>query len=298
MVKEVLGESWRSIDTGINNGFLNMAVDEAILDAHLKGFVPPTLRVYRWHPPTLSIGYFQSLERDICQKRCSELGVDVVRRLTGGRAVLHHDELTYSVVASERYGLPKSITHSYKLLSEGLIAAYRILGLEVCLAPHPRESSSAACFTSAGLADLTFQGRKIAGSAQFRKGDTLLQHGSLPISLDAQLFLSILKFPSTSVRDKALATFSQKVTGISEILGSQIGWQELRQALFKGFQKALGIKLYQDTLTPEEIDLSQKLAREKYNASAWNYHGRYESERAQSAITETTSLVSKTASSR
>lgn len=287
----MLGKSWRFIDTGISNGFLNMAVDEAMLDAHLKDFVPPTLRVYRWSPPALSIGYFQSLEEDVLQQRCSQMGIDIVRRITGGRSVFHHDELTYSVVASERYGLPKSTAHSYKLLNEGLIAAYGILGLEVCLVPSEKWLSSAACFSSAGLADLTFEGRKIAGSAQFRKGDTLLQHGSLPISLDAQLYLSLLRFPAESGRVKVSTAFSKKATSISEILGSQIGWQELKNALFTGFQKGLGIELHEETLTPEEHDLSQKLAREKYSTLLWNYYGRDNSERAQSAIPEAASLV-------
>jgi len=272
------GKSWRFIDTGINDGFLNMAIDEAILDAHLNGTAPPSLRVYRWHPPALSIGHFQDMEKDIYPKSCSEHGIDVVRRLTGGRAVLHLNELTYSVVVSERAGFPKSIANSYKLLSEGLIAAYRFLGMEVCLVPTERGLSSPVCFTSAGLADLIFRGRKIAGSAQFRKRDTLLQHGSLPISLDARLFVSLLKFPSNSVHDSVLTAYSQKAAGISEILGSQIGWQELKDALFKGFQKALGIKLYEDTLSPEEIELSRKLARDKYNTSSWNQYRRYENE--------------------
>ena len=219
-------DGWRFIDTGINNGFINMAIDEAMLDAHLRGLVPPTLRLYRWSPSALSLGYFQSLEEDVYQERCFELGIDIVRRLTGGRAVLHQNELTYSIVASDKYGFPKSVEKSYKLLSKGLIAAYRILGLEVCFVPYERGLSSAACFTSAGSADLTFQGRKIAGSAQFRKDDSILQHGSLPISLDPQLLSYILKFPSISVRDKVMTAFSQKVTSISDVLGSQIGWQD------------------------------------------------------------------------
>ena len=280
-------EGWRFIDTGINDGFLNMAIDEVILDAHLKGFCPPTLRVYRWSPPALSLGYFQNLEREIEMKRCFELGIDVVRRLSGGQAVFHHDELTYSVVTSEEYGFPQSVAKSYRLLSGGLIAAYGMLGLEVCLTAHPGEPSSAACFSSAGLTDLTFQGRKLSGSAQFRRGKALLQHGSLPISLDLQLFFSILKFPSNAIRDKAQTHFGQKATTISEILGNMISWQELKEALFKGFQISLGIKFYEDTLTPEEFDLSRKLAREKYKAFGWNYNGTYE-----------TSLVNKTVSRR
>lgn len=279
---------WRFIDTGINDGFLNMAIDEAILDAHLRGLCPPTLRVYRWSPPALSLGYFQSLEKEIEMSRCSELGIDLVRRLSGGKAVLHYDELTYSVVTSEKYGFPKSIAKSYRLLSEGLIAAYRILGLEVCLETHTtKEPSSAACFSSTGLADIAFQGRKFCGSAQFRRGDALLQHGSLPISLDAQLFFSIIKFPSTSIRDRAQADFGHQAAGISEILGSKIGWQELKEALYKGFQISLGIEFYENTLIPEEINLSHKLARDKYKAFDWNYYGRYEA-----------SLVDKTVSPR
>jgi len=287
MITEIK-DRWRFIDTGINNGFSNMSIDEAILDAHSQGFTPPTMRIYRWSPPALTLGYFQSMEKDVYQGRCAELGIDVIRRLTGGRAVLHHNELTYSIVTSERHGFSKSIEQSYKLLSKGLIAAYKMLGLEVCMVPNERGLSSAACFTSAGSADLTFQGRKIAGSAQFRKGDTILQHGSLPISLDPRLISSILKFPTNNVRDSVINTFSQKVTSISEILGSHIGWQEIKVALFEGFQQALGIEFYEDTLTPEEAELSQKLVEEKYNTSAWSYYGRCESDYQGNAITAIT----------
>ncbi|MBN1317794.1 MAG: lipoate--protein ligase family protein [Anaerolineales bacterium] len=267
---------WRFIDTGVNDGFMNMAIDEAILDAHLQGLCPPTLRVYRWSPPTCTLGYFQNPEAEIEQKRCDELGIDVVRRLTGGKAVLHHDELTYSVVISPKeYNFPESLAGSYRLLNECLIAAFRLLGLEVCLEAHEKEPSSAACFSSAGLADLTCQGRKICGSAQYRKDNVLLQHGSLPISFDAQLFFSILKFPSTALRDQAQADYGQKAASLDEVLG-KVGWQELKKALFHGFQTALGIKLVQGSLTPEEIDLSQMLAREKYKSYEWNCNGRHE----------------------
>jgi len=278
--------NWRFIDTGINNGFFNMAIDEAILDTHIRRRCPPTLRVYRWSPPTLSLGYFQSMEREIDEKRCSELGIDIVRRQTGGRAVLHHNELTYSIVTSEAYGFPKSIMESYRLLSEGLIAAYQILGLEVCLEDHTREPSSAACFTGAGLADLAFHGRKLCGSAQFRRGDALLQHGSLPIELDANLLFCILRYPSTAIRDKAQADFSHKAAGISEFFGNNIGWQQLKEALLKGFQTSLGIEFYDDNLTAEEIVLSQRLTEEKYLSMDWNYHGKYET----SLVDQTTAI--------
>jgi lipoate-protein ligase A len=250
-----------------------MAIDEAILNAHLQGYAPPTLRIYRWNPIALSIGYFQDFEKTVDSKKCSGLGIDVVRRLTGGRAVFHRNELTYSIVVSDIYGFPKSLIDSYRILCEGLIAAYRILGLEVDLVQGESGLSSPVCFTSASSADLTFRGRKIAGSAQFRKGNAILQHGSLPISRDTELFFSILKFPSDVLRAKTLAAFEQKTTSLSEILGSQIYWQRLKEALFEGFQQALNIHLYRDALTRWEIDTSEKLTREKYSCLVWNYCG-------------------------
>lgn len=272
---------WRFIDTGVNDGFLNMAIDEAILDAHLQGASPPTLRVYRWNPPSLSLGYFQELETEIETKRCSELGIDIVRRLTGGRAVFHDDELTYSVVASEACGIPNSLAQSYRLLNEGLIAAYGRIGVEACLEAHARWPSpgacfSSACFSTAGLADLTHRGRKLCGSAQFRRDGAVLQHGSLPIRFDSQVFFSLLKYPSNGDRNKARADYCQKAASLSEISGNGIGWEELKEALLQGFRDALGITLCKEPLTSEELELARKLAVEKYRASDWSYDGRYE----------------------
>lgn len=268
-----LNGSWRFVDTGVNNAALNMAIDEAILDAHLQGAVPPTLRVYRWERPTLSLGFLQNFEKSVDLKKCDEMGIALVRRLTGGRAVLHHHELTYSIVVSERYGIPKSISRSYALLCEGLIAAYKILGLDVCLAAGENEGTSNACFSNAGTADLALQGRKIAGSAQFRRNDTLLQHGSLPTKHDTETLFSILKIPSRARRKNLIAAFDKKVISANEALGREIDWQELQEAVYKGFQEALGITFNQDVLTSEEIHLSRNLAKKKYGSNEWNQHG-------------------------
>lgn len=282
---------WRFIDTGVNNAYLNMAVDEAILDAHIHGLVPPTLRVYRWSPPALSLGYSQAIEPsahsgeaslaslrgrsgqdgEVDLVKCQEHGIDVVRRLTGGRAVLHHQELTYSVTVSIRDDFPESVAGSYRYLSRGLIACYRILGIDVCLQPGQRNPSSAACFLSPTLADLTYQGRKLAGSAQVRKRNALLQHGSLPIHFDARLLFSLFKFPSDVYRERALAAFSQKTITLGEILGGDVGWQELKEALLLGFQQALRIRFHRNSLTKQEIQQSQELASRKYSSYEWNH---------------------------
>jgi lipoate-protein ligase A len=268
-------KKWRFIDSEVEDAALNMAIDEAILDAHLQGLCPPTLRVYRWNPPAISLGFFQKVDKEIEQETCRELGVGVVRRLTGGRAILHDDELTYSVVTSEEYGASRSLAESYRSLNQGLIAAYDTLGLEVCLEAHPREPASAACFSSAGSADLTFQGRKICGSAQCRRGSGLLQHGSLPISVNAQSFFSMLKYPSDAIRDRARAVFGKKAVSLGEALGGAVGYEDLKNAVCNGFQKALGIELQRGSLTPREFSVSRSLASEKYGSSDWNLHGTY-----------------------
>ncbi|MCL5734234.1 MAG: lipoate--protein ligase family protein [Actinobacteria bacterium] len=261
---------WRFISTDVNDAYLNMAIDEAILDAHIQGCCPPTLRVYRWDPRAISVGYFQNLETEIDAQKCQESGVDVVRRLTGGKAILHDDELTYSIVTSEEYGSPKSLARSYWLLNQGLIAAYGILGLKVGLEAHPGEPSSAACFSGAGSADLTFEGRKVCGSAQYRRGTALLQHGSLPISVDAPLLFSALQFPSDAAREEAQAEFGRRAVSLSEIHGETIGWEELAQAVFNGFQSALGITFHEETLSAEEIDSARSLSSRKYRSPEWH----------------------------
>jgi lipoate-protein ligase A len=261
---------WRFVDTGVSSAYLNMAIDEAILDHHLQDSVPPTLRVYTWDPPALSIGYSQPIKQ-IDLKKCSELGIDVVRRPTGGRATFHNKELTYSVVVGGRYGFPQSVIASYKLLSRGLIAFYRHLGLDTCLGASSAPFSSPSCFATATLADLTYQGCKISGSAQVRRGNALLQHGSLPIDLDVETLFLLLKFPSEISRQDALTTFSQKSISLGEILGDEIDLPHLKKALLNGFHEALGIQFYKSDLTEEEILWSQKLALEKYSLDAWNY---------------------------
>jgi lipoate-protein ligase A len=266
-----LQRSWRFLDTGFNNAVLNMAIDEAMLDAHIQGEVPPTLRVYQWDPPALSLGYHQSTEHDVDVAKCQESGVEVVRRITGGGAVLHARELTYSIVSAVNDGIPESIAGSYRFLSQGLIACYKILGLDVELKPGRNTTRSAACFSVATLADLTYQGKKLAGSAQARRRHALLQHGSLPIHSHADVLFSVLRFPSEQSRDKARSLYNKRMLTLGEVIGEDVGMQELKDGLRKGFAQALGIRFYDDGLTEEEIRRSQELASVKYGTHQWNH---------------------------
>ena len=263
--------SWRFIDTGFNNAKLNMAIDEAILDMQIQGGAVPTLRVYQWDPPALSLGYHQSIEHDVDVAKCQEAGVEVVRRITGGGAVLHARELTYSIVSAVNDGIPESIAGSYRFLSQGLIACYKILGLNVELKPGRNTKRSAACFSVATLADLTYRGRKLAGSAQARRSNALLQHGSLPIHSHADDFFSLLRFPSEMSRHKARSLYNERMLTLGEVIGEDIDVQDLAESLREGFAQALGIRFYEDGLTEEEIRRSRELASVKYGTYQWNH---------------------------
>ncbi len=157
-------KQYRFIDTQVQDAAMNMAIDESVLAHHLQGAVPPTLRVFRWSQPSISLGRFQSVEREILSEMCQQRGVALVRRPTGGRAVYHRDEFTYSIVISKRYGVPPGVVAAYAHLARGLLTALVNLGVQAELSDervskHP----SAACFASSTQADLTSGGFKLIG---------------------------------------------------------------------------------------------------------------------------------------
>ncbi|MBS3977465.1 MAG: lipoate--protein ligase family protein [Syntrophomonadaceae bacterium] len=268
--------AWRLLDTGFDDGFTNMAMDEAILTAVSRGLVPPTLRFYGWDPPTITLGYFQKAEEeiDLCAARC--LGVQIVRRLTGGRAVLHHRELTYSIIApADHPNLKGTVLSSYLRLSQGLLAGYRSLGALVELAKgNPGKGGGSACFDTPSWYELTAQGKKIAGSAQTRKLGAVLQHGSLPFYFDIDFLLSCLKLKDKTIKERLRNTLSRQAAGINQILNREIGYNELAQALINGWSETLGWQLHPGTLTAEELLWTDSLLEKKYATDEWNLHRR------------------------
>ena len=189
-------EPYRFLNTYVQDAAMNMAIDESVLIHHLQGEAPPTLRVFRWSQPSISLGRFQSIEREILGEMCQQQGVALVRRPTGGRAVYHRDEFTYSIVTGKRYGVPPGVVAAYAYLAQGLLAALAILGVHAELSDervskHP----SAACFASSTQADLTSGGFKLIGSAQVWKDDALLQQGSLPVDDRSAEFFAMMRFP-------------------------------------------------------------------------------------------------------
>jgi len=246
---------WRLLDTGALPGRLNMAIDQALLRLHERGESAPTLRLYRWDPPAVSLGYFQR-RPGLDPAACRRLGLDVVRRPTGGRAVLHLNELTYSVVAGIREGMPSSPVAAYRLLCEGLLAGLRLLGIEAetgrekVKPPQPE-----VCFLRAATADIVHRGRKFIGSAQTWRGDSLLQHGSIVLAPQTEALAALF---GASVEE-----LTGRVTSLSEILLRGVDAREVGEAVQAGLARALGVVFEAGELSPGEWTLAHEIAAQE-----------------------------------
>ena len=264
---------WRLISYKMGAPAWNMAVDEAIYCSYLSGFTPPTLRFYGWVPPTLSIGYFQAIEKEINLTGLAERGFGLVRRNTGGRAVLHHHELTYSVVAGTKDGLPDSLLGSYLYISRALVDACRVFGVlaelhEGVAGAAEKAKGTGACFDSPSWYELTVNGRKLVGSAQLRQQGSFLQHGSVLIDFSALDLGSVLKLNGMPL-DTWAQKMESKVTSFKD-QGIEVTTTELIKEIINSFQKLYNIHLDEGTLTPAELAMIEKLIDEKYANNNWN----------------------------
>jgi len=275
--------TWRYIKSGPMDPAWNMAIDEAIMNAVSEGGAPPTLRFYGWQPATLSIGYFQKAEDEVDFASVTERGIGFVRRPTGGRAVLHDQELTYSMILPETYpDMPKSVTESYRILSNGLLHGFRRLGLQadmVTLADEGEKAKfasagSAACFDSPSWYELVVEDRKVAGSAQMRQRGVVLQHGSILLDMDVDLLFELLYYPNERLRQRLKQSFVQKAVAINDIKRSlgqpPVTLSETEEAFERGIPEGLGIKLERGVLTPSEQAEAERLVKEKYGNREWN----------------------------
>ncbi|MCS7198213.1 MAG: lipoate--protein ligase family protein [Candidatus Bipolaricaulota bacterium] len=262
----------RLLDTGTHGAAMNMAIDEALLllcDEKPK----VTLRFYGWARPTLSLGYFQSVH-EIDLEECERRGFDWVRRPTGGRAVLHDYELTYSVIAPIEV-LGESIAQSHEKISRALAVGLEKLGLhaEFTQSRASVKEVSAACFAVPAAVELTVGGKKVIGSAQVRTKGSLLQHGSIPITIDFDALAAVLKIAQPDLLRK-------KAAGLAEFLGYEPSLDALKDALRQGFAEFFQVELQASELSHEEYALAEKLCTEKYATRAWNWGGKSKSEQA------------------
>ena len=259
--------AWRLSKLETNDAFANMAIDEAIVTARIEGLVPNTLRFYRWNPSTVSVGRFQKVFNEVHVENCRSHGVDIVRRITGGGTVYHdfEGEITYSVVVKEEDLGTQDVVVAYNTISNGLIEAAKILGVNANFNPgDPRNCPNIA-----------IDGKKISGSAQFHKGGVLLQHGTLLLDIDLTKMFTFLKVPWAKTITDVICVAKERITSIKHELASNISMEEAYQALIRGFQKAFDIEFNEEeTLTTYEQKLAEKLRKEKYTTEKWNLEGK------------------------
>ena len=250
-------EQWRLLKTEDNSAFTNMAIDRAVLVVNSEGKVPPTVRFFTWKPSAISIGYFQSLEEEVDLEICQKYGIDYVRRITGGGAVFHDQELTYSIVIPESHSqIPKNIIESYSRICGAIMRGLKLLGIESRYAP---------------INDIVTNGKKISGNAQTRKLKTVLQHGTVLIDVDVDKMFSLLKVPNEKIKDKLIADIKQRVTSVKQVLGKDICFKEVADAMKVGFEEEFNVELVEGVLTKEEIELSKKFEKECFSARDWNH---------------------------
>ncbi|HVO41217.1 MAG TPA: lipoate--protein ligase family protein [Aggregatilineales bacterium] len=264
-------ETWRVIVDPPRRGPLNMAIDEAIMEAVTAGDAPPTLRLYAWEPACLSLGYAQHAdEADFDRLRAR--GWDIVRRATGGRAILHTDELTYSVALPEVHPLMEgSIVESYRRLSAALMRAVEHLGGQVH-SDRMQESKSTrgpVCFEVPSHYEITANGKKLVGSAQVRRGGGALQHGTLPLTGDVSRICDSLVFPNESARDEARERVRQRATTLEEALARPVAWTEAAEAVHDAFMSTFGLALEPSELSPVECERAQFWHATRYAADDW-----------------------------
>lgn len=268
------GTGWRLIyDLPTRSGAMNMAVDEAILHSVLTGVQPPTLRLYGWSPPCVSLGYGQRA-REIDLARLRSMGWDIVRRPTGGRAILHIDELTYSVVCPHDHPLAEGgILASYQRISRALMTAMQLLGATVTFndASSSSASTSPVCFDQPGRYEITFAGRKLIGSAQLRRQAGMLQHGTLPLTGDIARLCQVLTYAEEIERELDAERVRASAITLETALERPVSWDEAAHAAASGFSISLGAQLITDNLTYEELVHADEISRTKYARDEWTF---------------------------
>jgi lipoate-protein ligase A len=270
---------FRLIDSGKGNAFFNMALDESVLIHIAEKKSPPTLRLYSWKPSAITLGYSLNLDNELNAKLCSEKNIDIVRRITGGGAVLHDKELTYSIIFPEDSKLvSRNIIESYAQICNALVIALKEFGLTATFVP---------------VNDVLVNGKKISGSAQTRIKDCVLQHGTILLEVDYGKMFSLLNVSNAKIANKGITSPTDRVTSLKEqILSSERPYskfaaiirsnvsatkinlrnieKKLKSALIKGFEEALGIKTEPGKISKSELLLAEELSKTKYSKNSWN----------------------------
>lgn len=258
--------AWRFLDCGAAPGAWNMAVDEAMAIEATQGVATPTLRVFAWQPPCISLGYHQRVE-EIDLERCLADGVELVRRPTGGRAILHHEELTYSVVipaSSPWFG--EEVAQTYELISLALVEGLKSLGVaarferaQQTQVDYRRGEFSVPCFSSSVRNEVLWQGRKLVGSAQRRYEGGVLQHGSILLGSAHLRLVDYLAGLDVQERARYREYLRQRTAAVNQIAGREVSFAEVAEALAKGFARVFDVSFHSGELTEREKARAREL---------------------------------------
>jgi len=257
--------NWRIIQDSLGDGALNMITDRAILMSCNEGRVPTTLRLYGWQRPTLSIGYSQEISQYIDLESCERNNIPVVRRFTGGRALLHQYEMTYSVIAPIPHpNFPGSLRGSFERISKAILESLRIGGIEGATVAEKNSirdlsGRSPACFSMANHCEITVRGKKLVGSAQRRLRSAFLQHGSVILDMDPKLTHTLLKYSSESQKQTVLESLTSNTTSLNQLLQKNLENDVVNQWFLEGFKKTFPGNWNIGKLTSEESNLIKNL---------------------------------------
>lgn len=278
--------SWRIIYTSANDAFFNMALDEALLLSCQRESSPPVLRLYLWNPPAVSLGYSQSVRKAVDLKRCEERGIHVVRRITGGRAVLHEDEITYSVCAStdDFPQLGHTTLQTYQKISMAFLESLRILKIDgewvkpppKITPPSPEPGPSRPCFASSSRYEIVVQGKKLIGSAQRRfslqsaegRRHSFIQHGSILTGKGRYSLAELL--PGDYAVEKMKHALESSATDLEQIVKRRVEPEEMISTLKTGFAEVFTARMEDSEVSREELEVASSLREKKYLRDEWN----------------------------
>jgi len=264
--------TWRLLITPPARGAWNMALDEAILEHIGRGASLPTLRLYAWDPACLSLGHAQPYT-DVDTTLLKQHGWEVVRRVTGGRAILHTDEITYSVIApSDEPRVTGTVLESYNRLAQALLLAVQHLEIPVEMKegkPAETKTPNPVCFEVPSTYEITVNGKKLIGSAQARKKEGVLQHGSLPLTGDLTRICQALVFENESAREEASQRLLSRAATVESALGRAVSWETAAEAFVHAFESQLGLTFEQGELSASESKRTDELVAEKYDHPSW-----------------------------
>ncbi len=262
---------WRIIFDAAQTGPYNMAFDQAMMEAVAQRTVPPTLRLYAWSPPCLSLGYNQAV-REVALEALAKRGWDVVRRATGGKAILHTDEITYSIALPDDSPLVAGgIVESYRRLSMALVAALDMMGAQADVT-SPDVAGRAigpVCFEVPSNYEITAFGKKLIGSAQVRRGGAVLQHGTLPLFGDITRIVDVLRFDDEDGHHIAKTRVAARAITLADALGQSVSWQTAADAIADGFASTFDLILEPAVFSPDEQARAVALADTQYGQPAW-----------------------------